>query len=316
MAKRKFYRYPLYLLARLGAGLLLALPRSWALAFADGIGSLGYRLVSRQRTKILENLKFAYGDTKSPKELGTIGRRVMGHMLQTAVDFLRFAALSRDKAASFVEVGEAYSFCKDILQEGRGLIIMTAHMGNWELLAGIFGLQGFRGAVVGRRIYYEPYNRWIVGLRSSVGVQTIYQDQAVRQIHYHLKAGEIVGLLPDQDMDRVRGIFVDFFGKPAYTSVAPVKLAMASGTPVLPAFMVRMPGNRYKLLLGDLIRPKIEGGDRAASIRKHTEAWMKSFEEVIREYPEQWGWMHDRWKTAPGTIEAPEPGSKEPVKQL
>jgi len=299
MAKRKFYRYPLYLLTRFGAGLLLVLPRRLALALANELGNLGYKFVARQRTKILENLKFADGGTKSPEELETIGRGVMGHMLQTAVDFLRFATLSRDQAVSFVETGEAYSFCKDILQEGRGLIIMTPHMGNWELLAGIFGLQGFRGAVVGRRIYYEPYNRWIVGLRNSVGVQTIYQDEAARQIHKHLKAGEIVGLLPDQDMDRVRGVFVDFFGKPAYTSVAPVKLAMAAGAPILPACMVRMPGNRYKLLLGKLIRPKIENGDRIASIRKYTEAWMKDFEEAIRRYPEQWGWMHDRWKTKP-----------------
>ena len=312
MAKRRFYRYPLYLLARLGAGLLLVLPRSWALAFADWVGFLGYWLVSRQRTKILENLKLVYGDTKSPKELETIGRQVLGHMLRTAVDFLRFATLSRDKVASFVEVGDAYSLCKDILQEGKGLIIMTAHLGNWELLAGSFCLQGFKGAVIGRRIYYEPYNRWIVGLRNAVSVRTIYQDEAVRQTHATLKAGEIVGLLPDQDRDSVRGIFVDFLGKPAYTSVAPVKFAMASGAPILPAFMVRMPGNRYKLLLGHLLRPKIEGGDRTASIQKYTEAWMKDFEAVIRCYPEQWGWMHDRWKTRPE--EGARPERKETVK--
>ncbi|MEI7750569.1 MAG: lysophospholipid acyltransferase family protein [Candidatus Omnitrophota bacterium] len=306
MAKRRFYRYPVYLLARLGAGLLLALPRNWALALANKVGYLGYRFVSRQRTKILENLKLAYGNTKSPEEMDAIGRGVMGHMLQTAVDFLRFSRLSPDQAASFVEVGDAYSFCKDILQEGKGLIIMTAHLGNWELLAGIFCLQGFRGAVVGRRIYYEPYNQWIVGLRSAVCVRTIYQDEAVRQIHATLKAGEILGMLPDQDRDSVRGIFVDFFGRPAYTSVAPVKIAMASGTPILPAFMVRMPGNRYKLLLGNLIRPKIDAGDRTTSIRKYTEAWMKDFEEVIRRYPEQWGWMHDRWKTRPDEAAAAE----------
>jgi len=313
MAKRKFYRYPLYLLTRLGAGLLLVLPRSWALALAGGVGYLGYYLVPYQRTKIDQNLKLAYGDTKSSAELETIGRGAMGHMLQTAVDFLRFATLSRDQAASLIEVGEAHSFCKDILQEGKGLIIMTAHMGNWELLAGSFCLQGFKGAVVGRRIYYEPYNRWIVGLRSAVKVRTIYQDEAVRQIHATLKAGEIVGLLPDQDRDSVRGIFVDFFGKPAYTSVAPVKFAMNSGAPILPAFMVRMPGNRYKLLLGHLIRPKIEDGDRTASIRKYTEAWMKDFEEVIRRYPEQWGWMHDRWKTKPEEVAQAE--LKETVKR-
>ncbi|MDD5225646.1 MAG: lysophospholipid acyltransferase family protein [Candidatus Omnitrophica bacterium] len=313
MAKRKFYRYPLYLLTRLAAGLLLVLPRSWALGFANGVGYLGYGLVSRQRTKILENLKLAYGNTKSSVELETIGRGVMGHMLQTAVDFLRFAVLSRDQAASIVETGDAYSFCKDILQEGRGLIIMTAHLGNWELLAGSFCLQGFKGAVIGRRIYYEPYNQWIVGLRNAVSVRTIYQDEAVRQVHAELKSGGIVGILPDQDRDSVRGIFIDFFGRPAFTSVAPVKFSMSSGAPILPAFMVRMPGNRYKLLLGNLIRPKIEDGDRPASIRKYTEAWMKDFEDVIRRYPEQWGWMHDRWKTKPDEVATAE--LKEKVKR-
>ncbi len=312
MAKRKFYRYPVYLLARLAAGLLSLLPRGWALGWANGIGQLGYRLVSRQREKILENLKLAYGDAMSSEERNSIGRRVMGNMLQTAMDFLLFSRLSRDKMAAFVDVGKAYSFCKDILQEGKGLIIMTAHMGNWELLAGSFCMQGFRGAVVGRRIYYEPYNRWILGLRKAVKVETIYQNEAVRGVHKQLKAGGIVGLLPDQDRDSVRGIFVDFFGKPAYTTVAPVKFAMHTEAPILPAFMIRMPGNRYRLILGNLIRPKIERGDREASIRKYTEAWMKDFEVVIRQYPDQWGWMHDRWKTRPEETPAAEP--KETVK--
>jgi KDO2-lipid IV(A) lauroyltransferase len=234
-------------------------------------------------------------------------------MLRTALDFLRFSRLSPAKAASFVDTGDAFSFCKDILQEGKGLIIMTAHLGNWELLAGSFCLHGFQGGVIGRRIYYEPYDRWIVGLRDSVSVQTIYQDEAVRKVHEYLKGGKIVGLLPDQDRDNVRGIFVDFFGRPAYTSVAPVKFAMSSKAPILPAFMVRMPGDRYKLFLGTLIRPKIENGDRTASIRKYTEGWMKDFEAVIRRYPEQWGWMHDRWKTKPEGVAVVEP--KEPGKR-
>ena len=178
---------------------------------------------------------------------------------------------------------------------------MTAHMGNWELLAGVIIMQGFTAAVVGRRIYYEPYNRWIVRLRDAVKVRTIYRDQAVRGIHAMLKQNGIVGLLPDQDMDNVRGIFVDFFGHPAYTSVAPVKFALSSGSPILPAFMMRLPGDRYKLVTGKLIRPKLEG-DRDKTIRKYTEAWMQCFEEMIRKYPDQWAWMHDRWKTTPQKV--------------
>jgi len=174
---------------------------------------------------------------------------------------------------------------------------MTPHMGNWELLAGIFSLQGFHGAVVGKQIHYEPYNRWIVGLRQAVGVYTIYSHEAVRGIRDHLRKNEIIGLLPDQDMDSVRGVFVDFFGKSAYTSVAPVKLAVSNQAPILTAFLIRTAGDRYRLLVGKLIRPKIEG-DRDLAIRQYTEEWMHNFEEVIRQHPEQWAWMHNRWKTS------------------
>lgn len=299
MAKKKPYRYFVYLLARLGALILMILPRRWSLAAARQAGRLGFILVSRQREKILASLGKAFGGEKSPKEIETIGRDVLGHLIQTAIDFLKFTRMNPAKAAAFIEIGDTDAFCKDILQEGNGLIIMTAHLGNWELLAGaLCRLKGFRGAVVGRRIYYEPYNRWIIKLREAVGVQTIYSDESVRRIREHLRRNEIVGLLPDQDMENVHGIFVDFFGKPAYTPIAPVKFAMATNTPVLPAFLVRIPGDRYRLIRGDLIRPKIEG-DRDQSVRKYTEVWMRAFEAVIRQYPDQWAWMHDRWKTTP-----------------
>lgn len=302
MAKRKPYRLIVYLAARCGAGILSLLPRRWALALARGIGRLGFWSVPVLRTRILKNMTFAFGKEKTSREIEAIAGKVLGHMLQTAFDFLRFSQFARfGKVPQFIETGDAFSLCKDILQEGKGVIIMTAHMGNWELLAGIFGMQGFTGGVVGRRIYYEPYNRWIVGLRESVKVRTIYRDQAVRDIHEHLKQNRIVGLLPDQDMDNVRGIFVDFFGHPAYTSVAPVKLALSNGTPLLPAFLVRVPGDRYKLVAGEPIRPKTEG-DRDEAVRKYTEAWMRCFEDMIRQYPDQWAWMHDRWKTTPEKV--------------
>ena len=302
MAKKKPYRFIVYLAARCGAAILALLPRRLALALARGIGYLGYLGIASLRTEIRKNLKFAYGEEKTSREIEAIAGKVLGNILQTAFDFLWFTQFVwLKKAPSFVEVGEAYSLCKDILQEGKGLIIMTAHMGNWELLAGIVTMQGFKGAVVGRRIYYEPYNRWIVRLREAVKVRTIYRNHAVRGIHEQLRQNGIVGLLPDQDMDNVRGIFVDFFGHPAYTSIAPVKFALSSGAPILPAFLVRLPGDRYKLVTGKPIRPQLEG-DRHETIRKYTEAWMKYFEEMIRQYPDQWAWMHDRWKTTPQKV--------------
>lgn len=304
MAKKKVYRYPLYLLARIAAMVPLILPRDWALALARAAGYAAYLLIPRQRKKIIQNLEFAYAGEKTKNEIHRIASRVIGNLLETFVDFLRFAKLTREKAVAFIDTGDSCNRCKDILQEGKGLIIITPHFGNWELLAGIFGLQGFQGAVIGRRIYYAPYNDWIVGLRKSVGVETIYQTEAVRQVHRCLKKGEIVGLLPDQDIDKARGIFVDFFGKPAYTLTAPVKFAMACGSPMLPAFMIRRPGNRYQLVLGDVIRPSAAGGNRDEAVKKYTEIWMRSFEKIIRAYPEQWGWMHNRWRTTPEMIKS------------
>lgn len=302
MAKKKFYRFWVYVMARLGAALLSLMPRRWALVLARAAGGLGYFCVPSLRVGILRNLKFAYGEEKTSGEIEAIGKKVLGHMLQTAFDFLRFTQFAGfKKVPPFIEAGDAFSFCKDLLQEGKGLIIMTAHMGNWELLAGIFGMQGFSGAVVGRRIYYEPYNRWIVGLRQSVRVETIYRDQAIREIHAQLKGNGIVGLLPDQDMDNIRGVFVNFFGRPAYTSVAPVKIALSNGTPLLPAFLIRIPGDRYKLVLGEVIRPRLEG-NRNEAVHHYTTMWMRSFEAVIRQYPEQWAWMHNRWKTTPEKV--------------
>lgn len=303
VAKKKPYRFLVYLLARAGVLILTVLPRPLALALARLAGHLGYALISRQRNKILENLRFAYGKEKTEEEIRRIARDVLGHVIRTGVDFLQFTRMPASKAAAFIDMGGADSFCKDILQEGKGLIIMTAHLGNWELLAGSFGLRGFQGAVVGRRIYYEPYNRWIVRLREAVGVRTIYSHEAVRRVREHLRRNEIVGLLPDQDMDNVRGIFVNFFGKPAYTSVAPVKFAMGAGTPLLPAFLVRTENDRYRLVFGDLLRPGVEG-DRDRAVRKYTEAWTQSFEKIIRQYPEQWAWMHNRWRTTPEIVEA------------
>jgi KDO2-lipid IV(A) lauroyltransferase len=171
-------------------------------------------------------------------------------------------------------------------------------------------MKGIPMTVVGRRIYYSPYNRWISDLRSSVRVKVLYQDANPRELLRCLKRNEVVGLLPDQDVDRFPGIYVDFFGRPAYTAVAPVKLALKTGAPILIGFLIRGPHNRYRLVLRGVLRPVIETTYEEA-VEKYTIQWMNIFEGVIREYPEQWMWMHDRWKTrqSPAEMRPIEKGS-------
>lgn len=303
MAKKKPYRFALYLIFRGLNAVIYSLPRTWALALASALAKLSFMLVSRQRNKTLENLEFAYGQEKSPEELRRIAKGVFENLALTSVEMLQFPKLNEAKISEMVDASAAQKVYDQLLAEGKGLISMTAHIGNWELLAGTFGMKGYRGGVLGRRIYYEPYNRWIVGLRMALKVPTIYRDDSSKEILKILQRNEIVGLLPDQDMDSMKGVFVPFFGHPAYTAVAPARLAVASGAPMVPNFMIRTDRTHYKIVMGEVIRP-FTGVSREEAVNRMTLAWMQQFEKVIRQYPEQWAWMHNRWKTQEDDLRA------------
>ena len=296
MAKKKFYRYPLYLLVRLGAGILKVFPRGLAYMFATPVGWIAYYVVVRQRKKAIQNLRTAFGTEKTEKEIKDIGKKLFCNLLKTAIDIFHFSGVSLKKMKKLVDNGNIPAICKDLLSEGKGLIIMTAHIGNWELLAGMLGLEDMQGAMVARRVYYEPYNNWIVNIRKANKIETIYRHEAIRGIHESLKKNRIIGLASDQDIDSLRGVFVDFFGKSAYTSIAPVKIALSTKAPIMTLFLVHTERGKYKMILGDIIRPKIKT-TKDEAVLEYTKAWSESLENVIRKYPDQWVWMHNRWKT-------------------
>ena len=283
-------------MTRAAAGMIYCLPRRAALAFARILGAAAYYVIWRQRDRIFENLSAAYGTAKTEAEFRRIGREVMQNAAETAVEVLQFPKLDREKINRFVDSREALAVYHGLLKEGKGVLSITAHLGNWELLAGVVIRNGFSACVIGRRIYYEPYNDWIIALRRALGIETIYRDEPMRRVVRALKANRIVGLLPDQDMDSLPGIFVDFFGWPAYTSIAPVKLSLMTGAPIVVSFLIREPGDRYRLVVEEVIRPEMKTG-REDALRKYTEQWMGDFERMILRYPGQWAWMHNRWKT-------------------
>ena len=298
MAKHKPYRYVIYLLVRLAESVVYLLPRAWVLGLARLLGRAGFYLIGRQRKKTLENLKLAFGQEKSDLEIGEIAIQSFEHLTSTALEMLRFPKLRWEELAQWV-VGadEAFRVYREILRAGRGVISITAHMGNWELLAGIMAVsKTCQGAIIARRLYYERYDRWVVGLRQSLGVRTIYREDAARMALEILAKNQVVGLLPDQDIDSLKGVFVNYFGRPAYTPVAPVRLALASGAPILPNFLIRQRDGKYKIVLGEVLWPRVTT-TRENAVREYTEKWMLDFEKVIRQYPQQWAWMHNRWKT-------------------
>ena len=300
--KHKPYRYFLYLGLCLVQGLVSWLPRNFLLGLAEGLGRIAFFVARRERKKTLLHLTSVYGGEKSPEEIHELGKQVFVHFGRIAADVLRFPKWNRAELDRLIEGKESFSPIDRLLSEGRGIILLTAHLGNWELLGAFLTLRGYNGAGVGRRIYYEKFDRFLVDLRKQAGVRTIYQDAHAREYLKVLNQNEILVILADQDVDHLDGIFVPFFGRPAYTLTSPVKLALATGAPILPAFLVRA-GDCYRLLIDEPIRVEMRA-TRDQTLQEYTARWSGVVEAKIRAYPEQWVWMHRRWKTAetPGGV--------------
>lgn len=296
--KNKPYRFFLYLFLRIFLVFICLLPRKLVLVLASAGGNLAFVLVKKQRTKVIENLTKAFAKEKSQKEIFEIAREVFRHLAMTACDIMLLPKLTQSRLSEWVSWDKAaVDQMQKIKKSGKGLIISASHFGNWELLAAFLGLNGLPGSVIARRIYYERYNKILVSRRAMFGIETIYRDESPRKMLKVLKEGGVLGILADQDVDSVEGIFIDFFGRPAHTPVAIAKMAMAQGCPIVPVFLVR-DGYKYRFILKEPIYATGELG-KQEEIRLLTQKWTQELENMVRQYPAQWAWVHDRWKTRP-----------------
>ena len=296
MPKKKFHRPVLYVLLRIVGAVFSLLPFDFAYNFGGSVGRFAFHRLAKERNKTLAHLAAAFPE-KTPKEIEVIGEQVFENygFIIAELGLLK-KLLPRLKTALTLEGREHFDAAR---AKGKGVMAIAMHFTNWELLAGSLCMAGYPGSVIGRRIYYKPYNDAILQVRAKMGLETIYRDEPVRKVLRAFRDNQVVGMLPDQDVDSVDGVFVDFFGKPAYTPGAPVRLAMASGAPLIPCFLIRE-GKRYRIV----IEPPIQlqnTGDKEKDLVTNTQKWVAIQERYIRQYPHLWVWNHKRWKTVPKT---------------
>jgi len=199
-----------------------------------------------------------------------------------------------------VEVDDSIEILHRERARGRGVIVVTAHLGNWELLAATLKRLGLDGAVVGLEKHRDPTNDWLVAMRRNYGVETIPQHTHPRALLRVLEDNQLLGLLCDLEVRRLAGTHLPFFGRPALTMTAPAALARARGLPLIPVRCVlpREGAPRYHLkveapltLAADLPRREA-GAELMTRINAVFEGW-------IREHPMQWAWHQPRWRTEP-----------------
>ncbi len=292
--KVKWYRPLLYYLVVFLHKFVLLLPRRVVLALFEFFGNAAFYILRKEVNKALSNLKYVYPG-KSDRERKTIARSLFKSLALTAADFSLFPRYGKNDILKIVDTSD--TFMIDKAKGENGLIIITAHIGNWELLAAAIGALGYEGIVIGRKLRYYRYDKLVTEIRKKQGIVTYYRDKPAMGLVRELRKGRLVGILPDQDISSLEGIFMDFLGREAYTVTGPAKLAVSAKVNILTAFMIRLPDNNYKLYCDKIIPPEICGESKEKASVRITREWSKSVEKFINRYPEQWVWIHNRWKT-------------------
>ena len=247
------------------------------------------------------NLELALGDELDLAARERIAGGVRRHAARQLAEWVRLArgAPPEGPAGAWVEervaLDGSVAALDDVLAGGRGAIVVTAHLGNWELLAARLARRGHRGAVVGRERPRDPTSRWLVRMREGYGAVSLPQDAPPRRLLEVLRAGPVVGLLADLDVPRLAGVELSFFGRPVRAMTAPAAIARASGLPLLPARCVAVDGRRYALRFEAPLELDRGLGRREATVEL-TARLMAVYERWIRDDPEQWAWHQPRWR--------------------
>lgn len=252
------------------------------------------------RRACLDNLRAVLGAERSDDELRRIARAVPGHFVDYACESI---GLGRHGAAFFsgrIDDRDAAARIAALERDcPRGFVGVTGHIGNWEILATWVDRTSARGlgGVIGKRLPNPWLDALVVDNRRRSGLVTLYRDDPPTRALRELRAGRALGVVPDQDIKTVSGVFVDFFGRPAYTPLGPARLALAADAPIMVGVCVR-DGDRFAVHFADPIVPR-KDRPKGEEVLRLTREWSLRLEQFIRCHPEQWAWFHARWKTTP-----------------
>ncbi len=260
------------------------------------LGNLLFLVDKKHQKIVVKNLTRTFGMEKNDREIRKLGRKVFGNMILIIFEIAWSLSLSKEQLVKHFKI-KGYSNIKSAFEKGKGVLVLTAHFGNWELLTVTATMIRYPLNIVVRPLDFMPFDRFIYNLRTRFGGKIIPKQKSFRSILKSLDRGEMVALLMDQNVDWYEGVFVDFFGSRACTNKGLALLALKTGAPVASVFMVREKEG-FKAVFGPEI-PFINTGDKTRDIEDNTRRYNRVIEEFIRQYPEQWFWFHQRWKTRP-----------------
>ena len=273
------------------------LPRPLARAKGIVLGLIVYLLFGRLRRVGMRNLALAF-PAMNRRERRRILRGTYISLGRQLAEVCLFPRYTRENVSEIV-VYEGFENFERAYARRKGVLFLTAHLGAWELSAFAHSLQGHPLAIVMRSLDNPRVDRLIQSYRTLHGNRTVDKDDFVRGLLAAMRNGETVGILMDTNMTPPQGVFVDFFGIPACTASGLARIALRTDAAVVPAFTVWDAKLRKYILRFDAAAELVRTGDDQADVTANTAKFTNIIEDYVRHYPDQWLWVHRRWKTRP-----------------
>jgi KDO2-lipid IV(A) lauroyltransferase len=268
------------------------IPRRLGLILGNIIGIIVYHLSQKARKVSFHNVSLVLHnmeDNGSRREFVIKNFRRVGMNLVDALRLEKYKHCALDK---IVRVKNGNNI-NSLLQRGKGLIVITAHLGCWEIIPAYFAQKGYPVNVIAREVYDKNVNREISRIREAFDVRVIDKNRSSIVALKRLLSGEAVGVLIDQNTN-TNSITIDFMGRRARTPIGPAYLAMKTGAPVIPVAIHRLKNGKHMIEVGEEVEI-IKTANEKSDIVENTRRCSKAVEKFIREYHEEWVWFHNRW---------------------
>jgi Kdo2-lipid IVA lauroyltransferase/acyltransferase len=290
---KRFRHAALYWLVRVVWLLFNHIPRRTAIWLGGSIGALAWRLIKRDQEIVVKNLTLVYGDSMPMATKLAIGKGFFVNSGKNVADIVRLKRKFHSEILPQVEC-EGIEHLDAAYQRGKGVIAVTGHIGNFELLAAFVASRGYKTAVIGRELHDQRLNNLLVSNRTAMNLANVSTTDPPIRLMRLLRDGYVIGVLIDIDSHRIRNAQIPFFGHLANTPVGQTMLGLRSGAAFVPGFCVRRSENSYQAFFHEEIKSQLSSDSEEAVI-DITARCSKALEGAIDQYRDQWIWLHRRW---------------------
>ncbi|MCW5911108.1 MAG: lysophospholipid acyltransferase family protein [Cyclobacteriaceae bacterium] len=274
------------------------LPRKAWLAFCGWLGKLAYSFSPKPRERAIYHLGLAFSGEKSPREIVALSKQVFIMLGKNAGDILRSLKVKTLIDLEKFLVTHGLENYEQAHAKGKGVMFLTSHVGAFDLQVTNMALRGLKPNIIGTALKDERLNELLFEYRNAFGAIAIERGKESVRLFKILKSGGSIAILIDQDT-KVKSRFVNFFGMKAATPIGATVLALRTGAAVVPTYIyLGADGKQHMHILPEI--PLVITGDEETDLVVNTQNFTSVTEQIVREHPEQWVWMHERWKTKPG----------------